>query len=103
MSHICLATEGYDDTKRYSTEKCDSPYESESSNEIELKVGHDATNCKFCSGLKSSESDSSDENDGGASNGLNIIRGEMGPGLWHCYTAIFDGKQSIILNSTSYL
>lgn len=96
MSHICLATEGHDGTERYPTEKCNSPYDSDSSNEIEQKVEQGATNCKFCSTLKSSESDSSDDSGGDASNEFNIIRGEIGPGLWHCYTAIFDGKHSII-------
>ncbi len=26
----------------------------------------------------------------------NIYRGEMGPGRWHCYTAVFNGKESLI-------
>lgn len=26
----------------------------------------------------------------------NIFRGQMGPGRWHCYTAIFNGNESII-------
>lgn len=26
----------------------------------------------------------------------NAVRGQLGPGTWHCYVAIFDGDQSII-------
>ena len=29
-------------------------------------------------------------------NQKNIYRGQMGPGRWHCYTAIFNGSESII-------
>eukprot|EP00560_Eucampia_antarctica_P009658 CAMPEP_0197830664 /NCGR_PEP_ID=MMETSP1437-20131217/7284_1 /TAXON_ID=49252 ORGANISM="Eucampia antarctica, Strain CCMP1452" /NCGR_SAMPLE_ID=MMETSP1437 /ASSEMBLY_ACC=CAM_ASM_001096 /LENGTH=85 /DNA_ID=CAMNT_0043433207 /DNA_START=42 /DNA_END=296 /DNA_ORIENTATION=+ len=25
-----------------------------------------------------------------------ILRGKLGPGHWHCYTAIFDEKNSVI-------
>lgn len=26
----------------------------------------------------------------------NVIRGQLGPGVWHCYVAVFDGEGSII-------
>ena len=66
MSPICLATDGYDDIERYSSNKCNSTYDSDSSNEIEeQEVEQGAVNCKFCSTLKNSElaSTSSDESD----------------------------------------
>jgi len=26
----------------------------------------------------------------------NIVRGQLGPGMWHCYVAVFDGEKSVI-------
>lgn len=26
----------------------------------------------------------------------NIIRGQLGPGMWHCYVVVFDGEKSVI-------
>jgi hypothetical protein len=39
-------------------------------------------------------SDDDDDSDGESS--ADAVRGQLGPGTWHCYVAIFDGNQSSI-------
>lgn len=42
------------------------------------------------------DDDSSAEKSSIEVNQANILRGQIGPGRWHCYTAIFDGSNSTI-------
>jgi len=55
------------------------------------------SHCECFHPLNNDESDNDSLNyDSDAEGCANAVRGQLGPGIWHCYVAIFDGNQSII-------
>mmetsp|Transcript_13716 Transcript_13716/g.19607 ORF Transcript_13716/g.19607 Transcript_13716/m.19607 type:complete len:768 (+) Transcript_13716:189-2492(+) len=71
-------------------------YDNESSDDedkVEIQGGISCS-CQFQRiGSSQSEFECDDDNNEAIHS---IVRGKLGPGLWHCYTAIFDGSTSSI-------
>jgi len=119
-SPICLNAD-YSKRKVCRSED-DASQEVDSINECQkMKVGHDESmfldsNCKcFFPSINNSEDEdddfsdfllstnqdgddksTSDDDDNDDDDVAHIVRGHLGPGMWHCYVAVFDGGKSEI-------
>eukprot|EP00985_Skeletonema_marinoi_P026203 scaffold20114_cov178-Skeletonema_marinoi.AAC.2 len=97
MSPICIATgkntEGKQDKSRTKPMPSRS-FDSSSEDDVDSSFSDQSMHClcKFDSGDPFQPRDPSVDD----TTEDCTYRGRMGPGLWHCYTAVFDGQNSII-------
>ena len=98
MSPICIATgkntEGKQDLSRTKPMTSSRSFDSSSEDDVDSSFSDQSMHClcKFDSGDPFQPRDHSIDD----TTEDCTYRGRIGPGLWHCYSAVFDGENSII-------